>query len=53
MGILFHILTPDFVIKLSLCLVLVFVNENLPEVAWRVHCLACLDMSNMNLVHST
>ena len=27
MGMLFHILTPDVVIKLSLCLVLVFVNE--------------------------
>ena len=36
MGILFHILTSDVVIKLCLYSVLVFVKENLPEVTWRV-----------------
>ena len=45
MGILFHILTPDVIIKLSLCLVLVFLNENLPEVAWRV-CILCLSLES-------
>ena len=62
-GIFFHILTSDVVIKLSLCLVLVFVKENLPEVAWRACILSCLwivekssqpplDMSSTNLAHS-
>ena len=41
MRMLFHVLTPNVVIKLCVCLVLPFIKENLPEVALRV-CSICL-----------